>query len=467
MAAGALLPISYFALHVKQQLISSCLAVADLIHRHPRRIGALVAAFLLGGGSTAFAVASLAPTAPSAPLRLLTEPVAADALGAQLEQLQSFSFNLYRSDATRAADSPASLLARLGVADPAAAAFLRRNDTAWQALFGRGTTGRSVTVEVNDRQGLQQLRTHWLDASNDRQFKRLVVDKTGDGFSVRVETAPLVATQRLASGVIRSTLFAATDEARLPDTVTRQLTEIFESTVDFRRGLRKGDRFSIVYEALEADGEPLRAGRILSAEVVNRGKAQQAVWFQADGASKGGYFDLNGQSLTKAYLIAPLQYTRITSAFGMRNHPVFGGHREHTGVDFGAPTGTPVRVVGDGVVEFAGVQRGYGNVIYVKHPNGRDTTVYGHLSKIDVKVGEKVAQGETIGEVGSTGIATGPHLHFEFRVNDEPQDPMTVLAEQRENQPVTGASRVAFAKLSSTMKRELSDASQSAPASFE
>ncbi len=423
---------------------------------------------MLGGGGGALAVASFAPEAPAEPVRLVSEAIEVSPLGAQIEQLDAHTFTLYRSESTRAADSPESLFKRLGLADPAAAAFVRRNETAWKALFGRGTTGRMVTVEATDRQGLQRLRTHWVENDDDGTFKRLLVERTDDGFTVRVETAPLVATQRLASGVVRSSLFAATDEASIPDSVARQLVDIFESNIDFRRHLRRGDRFSIVYETLEADGEPIRAGRVLSAEMVNRGRTHQALWFNEQGTTgQGSYYSFDGQSLRKAYLIMPLQFTRMTSGFGMRTHPVYGGQRGHAGIDYGAPRGTPVRTVGDGTVEFAGVQNGYGNVIYIKHRNGRDTTVYGHLSHIDVKAGEQVVQGAKIGEVGSTGVATGPHLHFEFRVNGDPQDPAAVLAEQREDAPVSAFARPAFAKLASVMKLQLDSANQSAPSNFE
>ena len=443
---------------MKQELISTGLALADLLHRHPKRITAVIAAFLLGGGGGAFAVASLAPTAPTEPVRLIAEPVAPLSLTAQSDALDLHSFKLYRTEATRSAETPETLLQRLGLADPAAAAFLRRNDTTRQVLFGRAS--RTVTVEANDQQELLTLRTQWLEKSTDDQFKRLVVERTADGFSTRVETAPLVATQRLASGIIQSTLFAATDDARLPDSVTKQLTNMFDSDVDFHRGLHKGDRFSIIYETLEADGEPLRAGKILSAEFVNRGKTLQAMWFQEPGASKGGYYAFDGQSLRKAYLVAPLEFSRMSSGFGMRRHPVLGYQREHKGVDYAAPTGTPVRTIGDGVVQFAGVQNGYGKVIYVKH-RGHNSTVYAHLSRINVKVGDNVMQGETIGAVGMTGVATGPHLHFEFRVNNEPQDP-AVLAEQRENVPVSPGSKAVFAKLAADMKMQLAAATQMA-----
>lgn len=446
---------------MKQILVSGGLATADFIQRHPRRITAALAALLLGGGGGAFAVASLAPTAPGEPIRLLTQAVPTAFLQDQIDQLDTHAFTLYRSEPTRAADSPENLLQRLNIADPAAAAFLRRNPLAAQALFGRGASGRLVSAEASDSQGLLRLSARWIESDSDNQFKRLVVEKTTAGFASRIESAPLTASQRLAGGLIRSSLFAATDEAGIPDSVARQLTEIFESSVDFRRGLRKGDRFSIVYETLEADGQPLRAGRILSAEVVNRGKAHQAVWFAGPG--KGSYYDFNGQSMRKAYLVEPLAFTRTTSGFGLRQHPVFGGLRGHAGIDYKAPTGTTVRTVGDGTVEFAGVQRGYGNVIYVKHPNGRDTTIYGHLSHINVKAGEKVAQGEKIGEVGATGIATGPHLHFEFRINGEPIDPADMLmAQSDERHALPAEARAAFARMSADMKRQLAAAGEAA-----
>ena len=449
---------------MKQQLISSGLAVADFIHRHPKRITAVIAAFMLGGGGGAFAVASLAPTAPTAPLRLVSESVEPQ-LGAQTDILDTHSFTLYRSESTRSNDTPEALLKRLGLADPAAAAFLRKNETTRQALFGHFT--RLVTAEASDRQELLKLQTHWLDKNDDENFKRLVVEKAGDGFSVRVETAPLVANQRIASGTIRGTLFAATDEANLPDSVTKQLTEIFESNVDFHRGLRRGDRFSVVYETLEADGETMRAGKILSAEVVNRGRTHQAIWFKEQGATKGAYYTPDGQSLRKAYLLSPMEVSRITSGFGMRNHPVYGYSRSHAGVDYAAPTGTPVHTIGDGTVEFAGVQSGYGKVVYIKHRNKKDTTVYAHLSQIGVKAGDPVSQGQVIGEVGQTGVATGPHLHLEFRVNNEPVDPTEMLAEQREHVPVSPAAKAAFARLKTDMRTQLTAAGQIALSNFE
>jgi len=220
--------------------------------------------------------------------------------------------------------------------------------------------------------------------------------------------------------------------------------------------LRKGDRFSVVYETLEADGEPLRTGRVLSAEFVNNGKSHEAVWFQEAG-SKGAYYSLAGDSLRRAYLSAPLEFSRVSSGFAMRFHPILQKWRAHLGTDFAAPTGTAVRTVGDGVVEFAGVQNGFGNVIFIKHRK-EHVTVYAHLSRIDVKKGESVSQGETIGAVGSTGWATGPHLHFEFRVDGKQQDPMTIAKSSEAAAPISAASRPAFDRMAALMRTQLSAA---------
>jgi murein DD-endopeptidase MepM/ murein hydrolase activator NlpD len=163
---------------------------------------------------------------------------------------------------------------------------------------------------------------------------------------------------------------------------------------------------------------------VLAARFINKDKTHDAVWFQEPG-HKGAYYDLNGRSKTRAFLASPLAFSRVTSGFAMRFHPILQKWRAHLGVDFGAPTGTPVRSVGDGVVVFAGQQNGYGNVVQLQH-NGDRMTVYAHLSRIDVRRGQHVEQGTRIGAVGATGWATGPHLHFEFKVSGHQVDPMTI-----------------------------------------
>jgi murein DD-endopeptidase MepM/ murein hydrolase activator NlpD len=170
-------------------------------------------------------------------------------------------------------------------------------------------------------------------------------------------------------------------------------------------------------------------------------------------APKGAYYSLDGQSLRKAYLASPMEFSRVSSGFKMRFHPILQTWRAHLGVDYAAPTGTPVRSVGDGVVDFAGVQGGFGNVVFINHRSGH-TTVYAHLSRIDVKRGESVSQGQNIGAVGVTGWATGPHLHFEFRVNGQHQDPM-LMAQRSESIPLTAESMPAFQRLAATVRSQL------------
>ena len=438
--------------------------IAQGIQKHPRRITAFVAAVLLTGGGGAFAVASLGPDPADLPVRLVELPVESLASGVALADLtDTGGFSLYRSEQVRSTDTAESLLQRMGVADPLAAAFLRRDTLVQRNLLGR--TGRLVSAETSDDHSLQRLTARWAhdDSGN---FKRLVVEKTDKGFVSRIETAPLTASTRLAGGVIHSSLFAATDASNIPDGVAVQLAELFSADIDFRRALRKGDRFSVVYETLVADGEPLRSGRVLSAEFVNNGKTHQALWFQEPGSDKGAYYTLDGQSKRRAYLASPLEFSRVTSGFAMRFHPILQKWRAHLGTDFAAPTGAPVRTVGDGVVDFAGVQNGFGNVVYVKHRN-QHVTVYAHLNRIDVKKGQSVSQGQNIGTVGATGWATGPHLHFEFRVDGQHQDPMVIARQSEAAAPVSAAARPAFDRLASTMRIELSSAALIEQASAE
>lgn len=423
------------------------------LNQHPQRVTALIAALMLGGGGAAFAVASFAPDAGEVPVRQVMEAIQSPALSWAPPALAPEHFSLFRTEQTRSSDTADSLLKRLGVDDARAAAFLRGDVIARQALLGRA--GRNVTAEANNDNTLLKLTARW-SADDSGTFKRLVVEKNARGYQSRIETAPLTASSRLASGTIQTSLFAATDEARIPDAVATQLAEIFSGDIDFHRALRKGDRFSVVYETLEGDGEPLRTGRVLSAEFVNAGKASQAMWFQDPVIGKGAYYTLDGKSLRRAYLASPMEFSRMTSGFKMRFHPILQTWRAHLGVDYAAPTGTAVRTVGDGVVEFAGVQNGFGNVVMVKHHNNQ-TTVYAHLSRINVRKGQSVTQGQHIGAVGATGWATGPHLHFEFRVNGQHQDPLTI-ARQSESVPVTAAAKPMFDRSAATTRVALAAA---------
>lgn len=439
-----------------QDLEASVEQITRFVQRYPQRITAVVAALLMVGTGATFAVANLAPDAADLPVHTVVETVETLPLQAQIDALQSISQRLFRSEITRSTDTADTLLKRLGVFDPQAAAFLRSDKTVQSTLLGR--SGRNVTVEADDNSAFLSLKARW-SPQDDGTFKRLTVSKTKQGFQSKLETLPLVASSRLASGTIQSSLFAATDDAHIPDAVAVQMAEIFSGDIDFHRSLRKGDRFSVVYETLEGDGEPMRAGRVLSAEFVNAGKTHQAMWFQDSAqASKGGYYTLAGESLRRAFLASPMEFSRVTSGFKMRFHPILQTWRAHLGVDYAAPIGTPVRSVGDGVVEFAGVQRGFGNVVIIKHGSA-NSTVYAHLSRINVRKGQSVSQAQNIGAVGMTGWSTGPHLHFEFRVNGVHRDPQ-VLAKLSESTPVSASARPAFNALAAQNRVQLASAAQ-------
>lgn len=425
------------------------------LEHHPRQVTAAIAVLLLGAGGTAFGVASLDPQPDNVVVRQVLEDVAPLPLDSQLQEIENTSMSLYRTDRTRLAETVDAFLARMGVDDPAAASFLRRDPT-FRAQF-LAHAGRSVSVESNDRHELVKFTGRWVPDSL-TFFKRLVVDRAGNAFVSHVETAPLTASTHLGSALVRTSLFAAADEANVPDSVVSQMVEIFTTEIDFHRDLRLGDRFSVVYETLDADGEPMRTGRILSAEFVNAGTQYNSVWFQAPGR-KGGYYTLDGKSLETSYLPRPLQYSRVSSGFSMRFHPILHEWKAHLGVDYAAPIGTPVRTVGDGKVEFAGVQNGFGNVVIVRH-NATEETVYAHLSRIGVRPGQEVAQGQTIGNVGQTGWATGPHLHFEFRVNGVHQNPTVMMARHNQENTLPPELRPQFALVANSARMQLAAAAR-------
>lgn len=424
---------------------------------HHRGIAAGVVTVLLGTGITAFGVAPLAPDAADLPRRLVLEDVTPLPLDEQVDALGGILLELTRNDLTRTSDTADSLLSRLNVVDAEAAAFLRRDPVARQLLEGR--PGKMVQVVTGERGELKRLVARYPAEKSEQystHFTRLTVTRDALGLHAKTEQAPLTPQVRLGGGTIRSSLFAATDEAGLPDVIAIQMAEIFANEIDFRRDLRRGDHFTVLYESLEADGEPIAwnqaAGRVLAAQFTNNGRTYEAMWFQEPGG-KGAYFDFKGQSMRRAFLASPMEFSRVTSGFAMRMHPIHKTWRRHLGVDYGAPTGTPVRVVADGVVEFAGVQNGYGNVIYVKHRGDR-VTVYAHLSRMHVRKGERVSQGQHIGAVGATGWATGPHLHFEIRENGKHVDPLRV-ARSSEAFSIPASARPQFEALAQSVRTQL------------
>ena len=352
----------------------------------------------------------------------------------------------WREERVERGDTIGSLLARASVVDADAMEFLRNDPTA-RALY-QLKPGRPLAVATDDDGRLTGLRF----LAGDGQL--LSIARTARGFAAAREAPPDDTRLTLRAGEIESSLFAAADEAQLPDSVTLALADIFGGDIDFYHDLRRGDRFAVLYETRYVNGEPAGTGRVVAAEFDNGGRAHLAfLWRAPDGTE--GYYNEDGRNSRNAFLRSPMEFSRITSGFTMaRFHPVLHTMRAHKGTDFAAPIGTPVRATADGVVTFVGQQTGYGNVIMLKH-DGRYSTVYAHLSRFaaETRQNAHIHQGETIGYVGQTGWATGPHLHYELRVDGEPRNPMTVALPMAT--PVGDQQRVAFAAAIAPLVSEL------------
>lgn len=375
------------------------------------------AAGMVLGMMAAFGTTSDTPAYPGS-LEQITIPAAAP----QLEKITADFGTHAREVRIQQGDTVTNLLSRMGIQDDAALAFMRSNGQA-ESIFRQLVPGKTLSAQVSASGKLESL----LFPLNDPKDAALQVTRADDGFKAAARALDFDTQTTLQSAVIRHSLFGAADDAGIPEAVAEQLADIFGGDIDFHRDLRKGDRFSVIYEAAHHLGKPLRSQRILAAEFVNDGQTYRAFWFQ-DKAGRGGYYNERGSSVKKAFLRSPLEFSRITSGFtNARYHPVLRETRAHRGIDYGAPTGTRVKATGDGVVDFVGIQGGYGKLVRIRHP-GDKVTLYGHLSGFaaGIRKGARVSQGEVIGFVGATGLATGPHLHYEFQVAGVHRNPLTV-----------------------------------------
>lgn len=411
------------------------------------RIISASALFLAVCAFGAAGVAPLAPDASDLPVKSVSEELALPNLSTQIAALEQQQDNAHyiHEEKVRAGDTLATLLNRLGVDDEAAETFIKKDKVARGVM--QLTTGKRVQAQTDDEGNLQWLQATVVD-SKDMPVKNISITRKGDSFEAKEEAAKLERRIEMHARTISSTLYAATDSsddgAKLPDSIVKQIIEMFSTNIDFRGDLKRGDHFNVVYETFWQNGEFVRAGRILAGEFTNHGTTYQSVWFE-DPQSKqgGGYFSFDGKSLKKAFLKSPVEFSRISSGFSMRLHPVFGQWKQHKGIDFPAPTGTPIRAAGDGVVDFEGTQNGYGNVVVLKHW-ANYSTAYAHMSRFapGIRKGSKVSQGDVIGYVGTTGWSTGAHLHYEFRVGGEAKDPTKLNVQAQA--PLTAAEMARF-----------------------
>jgi murein DD-endopeptidase MepM/ murein hydrolase activator NlpD len=432
---------------------------------HPRRLGVAVLATLLGFGATAFSVAPLTASSTIAKSVLVSELVQPIDLSEQLDDLAAHDLALTRNDLIRASDNVDSLLRRLGITDERAAAYLRTPAVSRELFASSGS--KLVEAKVTEAGALDELIVRYPSRQPGKlksHFSRMRIQQMAGQYSMDTTLAPFSSKTVVASGTVRSTLLDATADAGVPDAVAHQLAEVFANDLNLHRELRRGDSFTIMFDVPLADGESApwsqNSGRLLAAEFVSRGEVHSAVWYETSpSAKRGAYFDFDGQSKLGSFLASPMAFSKITSGFAMRIHPMSMSWKQHAGVDYAAPTGTPVRSVAEGVVDFAGWQTGYGNVVSIKHPPDR-STVYAHLSRVDVRKNQRVGQGDTIGAVGMTGWATGPHLHFEFKVAGAQKDP-SIMVNAGAESPSRRANDPRFASMAQTVRMQL-DAAQAA-----
>ncbi len=324
-----------------------------------------------------------------------------------------------RESITQSGDTLSSVLSRMKIDDLEIQRLLSTD--AVHQLASSIRAGKLIQATTSQDGQLLAIKFERVNAPD------LVVRRQGDTYVAEEGDQLIESRIVMRSGRILSSLYGATDSAGIPDKIADQMAETFSTNLDFRDDLRRGDTFSVIYTVNYRNGEPVGAGKLLAAEFVNAGKPHRAVLFR-DPFGREDYYTPEGESLKKGFLRSPLEFSRVTSSFSnSRKHPIFGFHRAHTGVDFGAPTGTRVKATGDSTVAFAGRKGGYGNLVILRHHSGYET-YYAHLSAFasGIRPGRSVGQGEVIAYVGSTGASSGPHLHYEVRIAGAPYNPMTI-----------------------------------------
>ena len=366
-------------------------------------------------------LAAFNPTSTDEPRHIKTKSVVQQITLPNAVTSLSNHAEFWQIDKIRQDDMLGSLFKRLNIHDENAIKVLMTDPRA-DALNRQLVPGRTIKTKTNFVGNLLRLE---YEVDNETT---LTAELTPNGYAVSTQKLNLNIRRVLKSVTIVNSLFGATDAAGIPDQIALQLAEIFSGDIDFNEDLWPEDKFNVIYEAYYNAGELIKTGNVLAVEFTNKGKIYQAVRF-GGAEGKFAYYTPEGKALNKSFLRSPVEFSRISSTFSKgRFHPILQRMRAHQGVDFAAPTGTRVKASGEGVVDFVGKKGGYGNVIVLKHKNGF-STVYGHLSAFakGLRKGLKVAQSDIIGYVGMSGLATGPHLHYEFLVGKVHKDPLKVV----------------------------------------
>ena len=424
-----------------------------------KRVAATLGMFLGLGAVTAVALAPGSDVAlPS--LSIITEPAALAPASLPGDQPTANAAFFTQTEVINRGETLASLLARLGADDPDLIRFASSDRVARRLL--QLQPGRTVTAEI-DASG-KVYRLHYRHGNLEVDGKpplRLTIVHNGE--KLVASEAPVAVERQIEvrSAEIRTTLFAATDAAGIPDAVASRAADILGNSIDLRKDLRRGASLRVVFETLrEADSLDLPVpGRVLAIELAGGNIRHEAIWFEHDDG-RGAYYNFAGQSLARSFLREPIAFTRITSGFtSARLHPLFRDVRAHTGTDFAAPIGTTVCSVADGIVDFVGYNGGYGRTVILSHA-GKITTLYAHLNGYadGVVKGARVTQGQVIGTVGMSGWSTGPHLHYEFRINGRHVDPMR--AALPEGRKLSMSERMRFTPLSDSYRERMAQAVQ-------
>jgi murein DD-endopeptidase MepM/ murein hydrolase activator NlpD len=448
-----------------------------LAHKYLNPVALGVAATFTLAAVTAVAVA------PRSSNELIGVSTVEQAVAVKARMVGQATDTILQTERVRRGDTLATVLARLGAVDPQFLEFVDNDPAARKVQHLR--PGRTVNSEIDSAGRITRFSYRVTSAEENagqtvpnpalKPGRRITITRDSDAFMVREENVNLLRSIEARSVQFDGDFFAATNGAGIPDSVAGQIDDIFGSNVDID-AIKRGDAMRVVYESFRELGslDADVGGRVLAVELNTQGKRLDAAWYERVmldgkrlGRPKGDYFTLAGYSLKRTFLRNPLESGHLMSGFSQaRMHPMAKEWRAHKGVDVAAAVGTPVRSVGDGTIEFRGQQRGYGNVIIVKH-QGQSSTLYAHMNEFaeGVKQGSRVNQGEVIGYVGQTGMATGPHLHYEFRINDQQTDPMTVSLP--ESKPFDPFDRRRFAEIAGQYRTQFSQLGEVRLARFE
>lgn len=429
----------------------------EYLIRSPYRRVCLGAAFSVLPISVSIAAFSLAPDDIEKELRstqkLVEVPLPMSGIADQINVVTTHRLVSTHTTYLRRNDTLSSIFARLEIADSAAQRFIRQQPQAQVLVKPR--EGVYVQAKVSADNKMQSMRIFLESRTTDREDSVVNIQLRGSQYTIHSTPFRYEPQQSMATGIIQTTLEASAVEQGVPEKVIEQFPQVFERFFSHGNRLQAGDSFRLIYERKFVDGEFVRTGKVLAMAITHKGKSHESFWAD-DGTRDGGYYNLDGTTNQLAFIRIPVEGSRVTSSFmPMRRHPVTGVLRPHNGTDFGAPKGNKIYAAADGIVTRRRYNEGgFGYYIMITHDDSR-VTLYGHMSKImpHVQVGTRVKRGEVVGLVGSTGLSTGPHLHYELRVNDRQVNPLKTNIPDKEEltteelEDLLGNARVLTARL--------------------